>query len=205
MIIPTIPKEQVDEKKSSKKAGISIPTVPASAVTEKGKGLAIPTISGEKVTEFKVRTKRVPTGAKAVIPTGDTCCTKVCTILNERIQYLADEIGLRQEELDSMGEGHVLETLKVVVAKKGEIKRVREKGGKIATEIVDDDIKFTVLQAETRRKLKRQHYALVHQLSGLKNLRYEMLEKGSCKCVEQVKFANIEIPDIKIPEHKTNR
>ncbi len=196
MLIPIVPSSQVQEKKGPIETRTTMPTVPVGR-----KDISIPIVSSKEVTEFRVRTKRVPTGAKPVIPTGDTCCTQVCTIINNKVKELEDDIRFRQEELDSIKEGLVLEKVKIIVPKKGEIeKKGAKKGAKIETEEIEKERKFSVSYSESRAALKRQQFALIHQLSALKNIRYDMLEKDSCKCIEKVKFAEIEIPEHKASE-----
>ncbi len=193
MLIPIIPSEQVKAKKIVTEINDKTPTVPSVPTIKKD--LMIPIISGKEVTELRVRTKKVPTGARPVIPTGDTCCTQVCTIINNKVKSIEEDIRLRQEELDAIKEGLVLEKVKILVPKKGEMeKKGAKKGAKIQTEEVEKERKFSVSYSESRAALKRQQFSLIHQLSALKNIRYDMLQKGSCKCIEEVKFAEIEIP-----------
>ncbi len=202
MLIPIISEEQIKKKKDDTESNIPIPIISEAQVKKKkdtitGKMVSMPIIPGSEVKEFRIKARKIPVGAKPVIPIGDTCCTKVCTIINDKVKSLEDEVRLRQEELDAIREGLVLEKVKILVPKKGELKRVGAKGGKVETEEIEKEKRIMVSYSESRAKLKRQQFSLIHQLSALKNMRYDMLEKGSCKCIEEVKFANIEIPEEK--------
>ncbi len=193
MPISIIPAEQM--KKEEKPL---IPLVPASQIKkEGGKSPIIPIIPATGVTEFMIKHKRMRTGAKPVIPTGDTCCTNVCTIINKKVKSMEDDLMLREDELASITEGLLLETVKIVVPKKGEIVKGHpiKPGKKIETEEVEKERRISVAYSQSRLKLKKQVFAIRNQLSALSDLRYEMLEKGSCKCIEEVKF-----PERKIPE-----
>ena len=78
-----------------------IPIIPASQIKKEvpsAKPVPIPIISGAGVREFKIKEKRVPAGVKPVIPTGDTCCTKVCTIINKKVELLPDCVGPEVEK-----------------------------------------------------------------------------------------------------------
>lgn len=169
---------------------MDIPIIPASQVKKippTGKGAPMPVISGAGVKEFVTRTKRAPTGVKPIIPTGDTCCTNVCKVINSRVKYMEDELLLREAELESVTEGLLLETREVTKKVPGKMKgQVKETTGKIEQRI-------SVTYSQSRLKLKKQVHALTNQLSALKDIRYEMLDKGSCKCIETVKFPEREM------------
>ena len=167
---------------------IPIPIIPASEVKKEtppaSKGM--PVISGVGVKEFITRTKRTPTGVRPVIPTGDTCCTNVCKVINNRVKFMEDELLLREAELSSVTEGLLLETREVTKKIPGKMKgQFKEK-----TEQVEQRVSVTYSQS--RLRLKKQVHALTNQLSALKDIRYEMVEKGSCKCIEEVKFPSKE-------------
>lgn len=100
----------------------------------------IPIIEAEEVVPAKLT--KEPTGARAIIPTGDTCCTGVCTYLNAEIDGLGQAIKIRQEELKYMSMG------------------------------------------SSRFKTKRQIFALTNEISSLKDLRFTLVDKNVCKCVE---------------------
>jgi hypothetical protein len=174
---------------------MEIPIIPSEQVKrESGKTVPIPIIPVTGVTEFIVRAKKIPTGVKPVIPTGDTCCTKVCTIINNRVKRMEDDLRLREDELSSIKEGLLLETIKITVPKKGELKKGEtKKPGKIETEQIEKERRVSVAYSQSRLKLKKQVHALTNQLSALKDIRYEMVEKGSCKCIEEVKFPEKEM------------
>lgn len=168
---------------------MSIPIIPASHVKKEpsGRKVSIPVISGVGVKEFVTRTKRAPTGVKPVIPTGDTCCTNVCRIVNSRVKFMEDELLLREAELSSVTEGLLLETREITKKVPGKLRgQVKETTGKVEQRI-------SVTYSQSRLKLKKQVHALTNQLSALKDIRYEMLEKGSCKCIEEVKFPEKEM------------
>lgn len=162
-----------------------IPIIPASQIKKEvppGKGAPIPVISGVGVKEFITRAKRTPTGVKPVIPTGDTCCSNVCRVINNRVKFMEDELLLREAELASVTEGLLLETREVTRKVPGKMKgQVKEKTEKVEQRI-------SVTYSQSRLRLKKQVHALTNQLSALKDIRYEMLDKGSCKCIETVKF-----------------
>lgn len=112
-------------------------------------------LSEEEVIPITV--KRGPTGVRPIIPTGDTCCSKVCTIINEEIDSIEQAIGLRQEQfkISAYGAG--------------------------------------------RLKTKRQISALTNKVTALKDMRFAMREKDSCKCIEDVPSRKIQMPVIKKP------
>lgn len=184
MAIPIISSEKVTKEKQL------IPIIPSEQVKKEGKPAPIPIIPVTGVTEFMVRAKRAPTGVKPIIPTGDTCCTKVCTIINNRVKRMEDDLRLREDELSAITEGLLFETVKITVPKKGEIKKgeIRKPGKKIETEEIEKERRISVAYSQSRLKLKKQVHALTNQLSALKDIRYEMLEKDSCKCIEEVKL-----------------
>ena len=171
-----------------------IPIISASEIKKEApiRKPPIPIISGIGVKEFVVKAKRMPTGVKPVVPTGDTCCTNVCTIINRRVKYMEDELLLREAELASVTEGVLLETRditrKVPVKMKGKI--IKGKFEEISAKV---EQRVSITYSHSRLKLKKQVHALVNQLSSLKDVRYEMVEKGSCKCIEEVKFPEKEI------------
>lgn len=100
----------------------------------------IPLIEAEEVVPAKLT--KEPTGARAIIPIGDTCCTGVCRHLNTEIDGLSQAIKIRQEELKYMSMG------------------------------------------SSRLKTKRQIFALTNEISSLKDLRFTLVEKNVCKCIE---------------------
>lgn len=85
----------------------------------------IPLIEAEEVIPAKLT--REPTGAKAVIPTGDTCCVGVCTHLNTEIDGLSQAIKIRQEELKFMTMGSArLKTKRQIMALTNEISSLKD-------------------------------------------------------------------------------
>ena len=177
MLIPIIPSEQI--KKSEIKEGKpSIPLVAESQVKKKSAPIPIIPVTG--VTEFMVKAKKIPTGVRSVIPTGDTCCTKVCTIINNRVKRMEDDLRLREDELSAITKGLLLETIKITVPKKGELKKGETKKPgpkKIETEEIEKERRVSVAYSQSRLKLKKQVHALTNQLSALKDIRYEMVDK----------------------------
>jgi hypothetical protein len=164
MLIPIIPPEQMKkEEPANKPSGMRV--IPATGVKE-----------------FAVKIRRTPTGPKPVIPTGDTCCTKVCTIINDKVKYMEDELLLRKAELASVTEGLLLETREVTRKVPGKLRgQIKDVPGKAEQRI-------SVTYSQSRMKLKKQAFAITNQLAALNDIRYEMLEKGSCKCIEESKF-----------------
>lgn len=174
MMIPIIPASQM-----KKEEPVSKQTVGKQSTSKPGIMHVIPETG---VQEFPVKIRRTPTGPKPVIPTGDTCCTKVCTLLNNRIRYMEDELLLRKAELASVTEGLLLETREVTRKVPGKLRgQVKEVTGKAEQRV-------SVTYSQSRLKLKKQAFAITNQLTALNGIRHEMLEKGSCKCIEESKF-----------------
>lgn len=193
MDIPIIKPNQ--EKKEVSKL-MSIPIIaPSQIKKESGKSSPMQLIPKTGVTEYPMKTRKGPAGARPVIPTGDTCCTRVCTVINGKVKYLENELRFREDQLSTIKEGLLLETVKVVVPKKGEMERTKKIGSKkVETEEVEKERRVSVAYSQSRLSLKRQIDAITNQLSALKDMRYDMVEKGSCKCIEEVKFLEKEIP-----------
>lgn len=170
---------------------MAIPIISPSQM-KKGAKPSIPIIPSAGVTEFVTREKKIPSGVRPVIPTGDTCCTNVCTIINNKVKHMENELRLREAELASITEGLLIETKevtkKVPVKVKGKIVK-----GQIEEVPATAERRVSVSYSQSRLALKRQAFALTNQLSALKDIRYEMLGKGSCKCIEEVKFPEKEI------------
>ncbi len=199
MQIPIIPSDRL--KKEDDK--LSIPLISPGQVKKVGKTTMIPIIPKSSVTEFATKHRRVPTGVKPVIPTGDTCCTKVCTIINSKVKSMENELRFREDELSSIKEGLLLETVKITVPKKGELEKSKKLGHKkIETEEVERERRVSVAYSQSRLSLKRQIDAITNQLSALKDMRFDMVEKGSCKCIEEVKFPEKEILESTVTEIK---
>ncbi len=171
-----------------------IPIIPASEMKKEKEVSRIPIIPAAGVKEFRIKEKKVPTGVRPVIPIGDTCCTKVCKIINDKVEYMENELRLREAELASITEGLLIETKEVTkrvpVKVKGKIVK-----GRFEEIPATAEKRVSVSYSQSRLALKRQTFALTNQLSTLKDMRYEMLKKGSCKCIEEVKY-----PERKIPE-----
>ena len=173
-----------------------IPIIPAEQVKKETKPLLVPIIPKGSVTEFATKTRRQPTGVKPVIPTGDTCCTKVCTIINNKVKNMENELRFREDELSAIKEGLLIETVKVTVPKKGELERAKKVGSKkVETEEVERERRVSVAYSQSRLSLKKQIDAITNQLSALKDIRFDMVEKSSCKCIEEVKIPGKEIPE----------
>lgn len=85
----------------------------------------IPLIEAEEVIPAKLT--KEPTGAKAIIPTGDTCCFGVCTHLNSEIDGLGQAMKIRQEELKFMSRGSSrLKTRRQIIALTNEISSLKD-------------------------------------------------------------------------------
>jgi hypothetical protein len=110
-----VEKRKVPEKKETKKE--------PSPITRSLK--RIPLIEAEEVIPAKLA--REPTGAKAIIPTGDSCCFGVCTHLNNEIDSLSQAIKIRQDELKFMSMGSSrLKTKRQVMALTNEISSLKD-------------------------------------------------------------------------------
>jgi hypothetical protein len=150
--IPIISAGKVKEVNKPISIPISIPIISPGKVVKEGKPLPIQILSKTQVTEVlpKVRIRGGPTGPRPTIPTGDPCCAKVCTLINDKLRYLQNERRFKEEQLSTAREGGLT--------------------------------------------LKRQIDALSNKLTSLQNSRFDMVEKGSCKCIEEVKFAERVLP-----------
>lgn len=85
----------------------------------------IPLIEAEEIVPAKL--SREPTGAKAIIPTGDTCCFGVCTHLNGEIDSLSQAIKIRQDEFKFMSIGSSrLKTKRQINALMNEISSLKD-------------------------------------------------------------------------------
>ena len=149
--IPIISASKIKEVKKPTSIPLSIPIISAGTVVKEGKPLPIQILSKTEVVEVlpKSKIRGGPTGPIPTIPTGDPCCAKVCTLINEKIKYLQNERRFKEEQLSTTKEGLAL---------------------------------------------KRQIDAISNQLTSLQNSRFDMVEKGSCKCIEEVKFAERILP-----------
>lgn len=54
-------------------------------------------VEAEEVIPTKL--KKEPTGARPVIPTGNTCCIGVCTTINSEVDDMSQALKIRQDEL----------------------------------------------------------------------------------------------------------
>ena len=85
----------------------------------------IPLIEAEEVIPAKFT--KEPTGAKPIIPTGNTCCVGVCTYLNTEIDGLSQAMKIRQEELKFMSMGSArLKTKRQIMALTNEISSLKD-------------------------------------------------------------------------------
>lgn len=85
----------------------------------------IPLIEAEEIIPAKLT--REPTGAKPIIPTGDTCCVGVCSYLNTEIDGLSQAIKIRQEELKFMTMGSArLKTKRQIMTLTNEISSLKD-------------------------------------------------------------------------------
>lgn len=118
--------ELVSEKEVEKKKTHERKDIPVKKETTVVRSLKrIPLIEAEEIIPAKIT--REPTGAKAVIPTGDTCCFGVCTHLNSEIDSLSQAIKIRQDELKFMSMGSSrLKTKRQVMALTNEISSLKD-------------------------------------------------------------------------------
>ncbi len=133
MPLPLIPAKDIEQKKPIKPVK-PIPSPPMRKIGE------ITLIEEEDVIPAKLG--REPSGAKPIIPTGDTCCVGVCSHINSEIDTLGQAIKIRQEELKFLGIG------------------------------------------SARMKTRKQVAVLATKISTLKDLRFVLLDKNICKCIE---------------------
>lgn len=121
MVLELVSEKEVEKKKTHEKK--DIPVKKETTVVRSLK--RIPLIEAEEIIPAKIT--REPTGAKAVIPTGDTCCFGVCTHLNSEIDSLSQAIKIRQEELKFMSMGSSrLKTKRQVMALTNEISSLKD-------------------------------------------------------------------------------
>lgn len=133
MPLELVPAKEVETKKAPEKKE-------EKKIIPIRKAGGIPLIEAEEVIPAKI--SREPTGAKPIIPIGDSCCVGLCTHLNNEIDGLSQAIKIRQEDLKLMGMG------------------------------------------SARLKTKRQIMALTNEISSLKDLRFTLVDKNVCKCIE---------------------
>ena len=196
MPITIIPAEQVQKEAPRKR--LAIPIISEAEAKEGAtKPTSIPTIPETGVEEFKEFGKRGPAGAKSVIPTGDPCCANVCRTINNKIDQIENELRFEEAQLATIAVtlSSIPETREVVtqvpLIVKG--KEVKIGGRPVTTEKT-----MTISAAKSGLSLKRRVRGLTDQISSLKDIRYEMIEKGSCRCVEEAKFEEAKVSEGKI-------
>jgi hypothetical protein len=122
MPLELVPEKEIEKKKVSEKKEMK-PEKKEPVPTRSLK--RIPLIEAEEVIPAKL--SREPTGAKAIIPTGDSCCFGVCTHLNNEIDGLSQAIKIRQDELKFMSMGSSrLRTKRQVMALTDEISSLKD-------------------------------------------------------------------------------
>lgn len=145
-------------------------------------------ISGAEVT---TRVKKIPKMVRAVIPTGDTCCTNFCAIINGRIEHIESELEDRKEKLERATKGGLIEakevTRKVPLKEKGRIVK-----GKFEEKKATVESRLAISYSLHRQSLKGQVRALTNKVLSLRDVRHEMAEKGYCKCFEEIGLPEIE-------------
>ena len=120
MPLELVPAKEVETKKVSGKAKEE-----KKVITPIRKVGGIPLIEAEEIVPTKLT--KEPTGAKPIIPTGDTCCFGVCTHLNTEIDGLGQAIKIRQEELKFMTMGSArLKTKRQIMALTNEISSLKD-------------------------------------------------------------------------------
>jgi len=121
MPLELVSEKEVEKKKTHEKKETPVKKEPVIVRSLK----RIPLIEAEEIIPAKIT--KEPTGAKAVIPTGDTCCFGVCTHLNNEIDSLSQAIKIRQEELKFMSMGSSrLKTKRQVMALTNEISSLKD-------------------------------------------------------------------------------
>lgn len=119
MPIELVPIKEVETKKVPEKKEIKKEPTPI----RRAKG--IPLVEAEEVVPAKIT--REPTGAKPIIPTGNTCCVGVCVQLNTEIDGLSQAIKIRQEELKIMAMGSArLKTKRQIIALTNQISSLKD-------------------------------------------------------------------------------
>ena len=122
MPLELVPVKEIETKKVPK---MSEKKEEKKVVTPIRRAGGIPLIEAEEVIPAKLT--KEPTGAKPIIPTGDTCCVGVCTHLNTEIDGLSQAIKIRQEELKFMSMGSArLKTKRQIMALTNEISSLKD-------------------------------------------------------------------------------
>lgn len=122
MPLELVPAKEVKVAKPGEKAKPEVKPKPSPPMM---RAKPIPLIEAEEVIPAKLT--REPTGAKAIIPTGDTCCFGVCTHLNTEIDGLSQAMKIRQEELKFMSRGSSrLKTRRQIIALTNEISSLKD-------------------------------------------------------------------------------
>ena len=117
-----VPAKEVKVTKPGEKAKLGEKAKPSPPMM---RAKPIPLIEPEEVIPAKLT--KEPTGAKAIIPTGDTCCFGVCTHLNTEIDGLSQAMKIRQEELKFMSIGSArLKTRRQIIALTNEISSLKD-------------------------------------------------------------------------------
>jgi len=184
MSIPIVEEKDIKKQEKEKAIGNS---------GSKVRGGRIKIIPVDTVVEYPSRKKR-PLGPVPVIPTTDDCCASVCTILNSNISRLEKILELRAEELG-------IAEIDIVAGAKIEPIVVYPPG--LRAELLDRQPEVIVREVRTppaiatrtaRKKIRRQIGTVTNQLTSLKDLRFNLREKGSCKCIEDISRPVITIP-----------
>lgn len=123
-----VPAKEIEKKEEKK--------VPVQAKPYK----KISLLAAEEVEPSKP--SKEPSGARPIIPKGDSCCVGLCTYLNKGIDDLNEAIKIRNEDLKIQGMGHA------------------------------------------RIRTKRQIATLTTKLTTLKDLRFSLVDKNVCTCIE---------------------
>lgn len=133
--------------------------------------------------------KITPTGPKPVIPKEDTCCAKVCTILNNTIHGMEQALEIREEEraLQELYIGREKEEEKELVTILPPGIGPGVFGAK--PEVVERPIrgkrrKLIIGGAVTAKQIK----VIKTKLSTLKDFRFDLKNKDSCKCIEEIEL-----------------
>lgn len=189
-LIPIVPKEElvkIPKKKEEQKTTTKHITRPITPITKIPKMAMVP---AEKM-KIAPTAKKIPTGPKPVIPTEDDCCAKVCTILNDAISDLDQGLVIRKEDL-------ALQEMFLTT-----VKHRRRETVKIPSAVTISQMPGPVQLKERERResglklriggreLKREIKVLERRLSTLKDFRYDLKEKGSCKCIADIPITPI--------------
>lgn len=186
--IPLVPEKEVVVPKKKKEEEKKVPSPPPPKLKPKLEAIKIVPEKEIKLVPVKI----TPTGPRPVIPTEDTCCQKVCTILNNTIHGLEQALEIREEE-------KALQELYIGREKEEEKELVTILPPGIGPAVFGE--KPEVIERPVRGKRRKliiggavaakQIKVIKTKLSVLKDFRYDLKNKDSCKCIEEIELIPI--------------